>query len=144
MNTSKSWLHFWLAVAILWRTRMIYNYRGCLQVLYFCPIFFSISNTPNKSKWQLVCLPRFFSSFIEKSRGVRECRNSEGTAKSRNAKNSPNHLMGVSRVLIYQKNQNENSKFCYYTPGFYFPKNLMKLGYKKLKNCTYFQVASMA
>ena len=90
---------------------MIYNCGGCLQVLYFCPIFFSISNTPNKSKWQLVCLPRFFSSFIEKSRGVRECRNSEGTTKSRDAKNSPNHLMGVSRT--YTSYSVYKTLFCY-------------------------------
>ena len=47
------------------------------------------------------------------------------------------------RVLIHQKNQNESCKFCYYTPGFYFPTNLMKLRYIKLKSNTNFQVASM-
>ena len=56
--------------SIFWRTRMIYNCKGCLQVLYFCPIFHSISNMPNKSKWQLVCPDFSFFSFIEKSRGV--------------------------------------------------------------------------
>ena len=46
------------------------------------------------------------------------------------------------RVLICQKNQNESYKFCYYTPGFYFPSNLMKLRYIKLISNINFKLLS--